>query len=122
MPAPGSWRRRGGSPLPDRFVRRGVLDAVADPALICSADLRITAINASASAALGVPADDVLGRVLLDFVDTGDAARLSSALSQATGAGNGHVALQVRLLPPGREPWLTEVRIAALGNRRSDGY
>ncbi len=108
--------------MPDRFVRHGVLDAVADPALICSVDLRITAINASASALLGVPADDVLGRALLDFVDADDSGRLTSALAQATGAGKGHVALQVRLLPPGREPWRTEVRIAALGHRRSDGY
>jgi two-component system, cell cycle sensor histidine kinase and response regulator CckA len=108
--------------VPDPFVRRGVLDAVADPALICSVDLRITAINAPASAALGLPADDVQGRSLLDFVSEEDAGRLGNALTQTTGTSEGHVALQIRLLAPGREPWLTEVRIAALGHRRTDGY
>ena len=108
--------------VPDPFVRRGVLDAVADPALICSVDLRVTAINAPASAALGLPADDVQGRTLLDFVSEEDAGRLGNALTQATGTSEGHVALQIRLLAPGREPWLTEVRIAALGHRRTDGY
>jgi two-component system cell cycle sensor histidine kinase/response regulator CckA len=108
--------------VPDRFVRRGVLEAVADPALICAVDLRVVAINAAASAVLGATTDDILGRTLLDFVDEGDARRLSSALSQATGVSEGPAALRLRLLPQEGEPWLADLRIAALGHRRSDGY
>ena len=60
--------------MPDRLAGRGVLDAVADLALICSADLRITAINATGAAILGLPADDLVGRELFDFVAAEDGA------------------------------------------------
>ena len=108
--------------VPDRLARRGVLDAVADPALVCSSELRITAINAAGSAVLGLSADDIVGRELFDFVAAEDASRLDNALSQATQSGQGHVALQIRLLPHDGTPRHTEVRIAALGLRRHDGY
>jgi len=108
--------------VPDRLARRGVLDAVADPALVCSAELRITAINAVGSAVLGLSADEIVGRELFDFVAAEDASRLGSALSQATQSGGGHVALQIRLLPHSGTPQHNEVRIAALGLRRHDGY
>ena len=63
------------------------------------------------------------GPYLLDFVSEEDGGRLSNALTQADGnRARATSPSRSALLAPGREPWLTEVRIAALGHRRTDGY